>query len=319
MSGSRVPFVLAHLSDLHISLDEKGRSIRATRRLVEHVLHHTVDHIVITGDITANGTAKELEIARSIFESYGLLDARKLSVVIGNHDVFGGVRSAEDVLAFPRRCRSVDYEEAVKRFGEVFEEVFRGAISPAGTARFPFVKPLGSVALFGVNSVARYSRLKNPFGSNGAVHRKQRYLLENLLIANDLRHLQKVVLIHHHFSRTARVSAGTMEYLWRTIERRTMKLHKKRKLLRLFARNGVRVVLHGHIHQNAEYERRGVLFLNTGASVIGATKQLTYRLVVVEQDHLETSLHHISETSHSRKEAAVKTRPMILIKSSPSV
>ncbi|HXG01628.1 MAG TPA: hypothetical protein VNL69_12610, partial [Bacteroidota bacterium] len=80
-----------------------------------------------------------------------------------------------------------------------------------------------------------------------------------------------------------------------------------------------RVVLHGHIHQNAEYERRGVLFLNTGASVIGTNKQLTYRLVVVEQDRLETSLHHLSEASDSRKEAAVKTRPMILLKSSPSV
>lgn len=297
--GMRRPFIVAHLSDLHISLEHKGRSIRSTRRVIERALEHSIDHMVVTGDITANGTQRELELARTIFASYGLLDTRRLTVIPGNHDVFGGVHTAEDVLSFPRRCKKVDYDAAVKRFCQSFTELFEQTIAPGLPKRFPFVKRLGPLVLFGLNSVARYSKLKNPFGSNGAVNRLQRVLLENLLHADVFRDAHKLILIHHHFSRTPRATAGTMEYLWRTIERRTMKLHKKRKLLRLFARSGVSAVLHGHIHENQEYRRDGVLFLNSGASVIGHDKELSYRLVVLHDGMVETSLHHLASTSEA--------------------
>jgi 3',5'-cyclic AMP phosphodiesterase CpdA len=287
------PFVLAHLSDLHISLEQKGRSIRSARRLLESILRHSVDHLVISGDITANGTPHELEIARSIFESYGLLDTRKLSLVIGNHDVFGGVHTAEDVLSFPRRCKHVDYDAALRRFCDVFHELFRGAIAPASPNRFPFVKVVGRAALFGINSVARYARVKNPFGSNGAVGRMQRNLLENLLHADVFRSLTKFVLIHHHFSRLPTTAAGTMEFLWRTVERRTLKLRKKKKLVRLFAEAGVAAVLHGHVHESVEYEWRGVRCLNGGGSVIEKNDELSFWLVRVHQGDIETRLHRI--------------------------
>ncbi len=287
------PFVLAHLSDLHISLEHKGRTIRSTRRLLEHILRHSVDHIVITGDVTANGTPHELEIARSILESYGLLDTRKLSVVIGNHDVFGGVHTAEDILSFPRHCKHVDYDAAVRRFCDVFQELFRGVIAPTSPNRFPFVKVVGSAALFGINSVARYSRVKNPFGSNGTVGRMQRHLLENLLHADVFRSLKKIVLIHHHFSRLPTTAVGAMEYLWRTLERRTLKLRKKKKLVRLFAEAGVAAVLHGHVHESVEYEWRGVRCLNGGGSVIEKTDELSFWLLRVHQGTVETTLHRI--------------------------
>ena len=294
------PFTLAHLSDLHISAEQKGRTMRDARRVIEHVLRHGVDHLVVTGDVTANGTGKELELARSIFASYRLLHPERLTVIMGNHDVFGGVQTAEDVLSFPRHCRAVDYDRAVQAFCDAFDETFTHSISPHPQNRFPFAKVLNGVALIGVNSVARYGAVKNPFGSSGAVERDQCDVLRRLLSADAFHGVPKIILIHHHFVRLRPVAHGTMEFLWRTIERRTMELRNRKRLLALFAEHDVRLVLHGHIHENLEYVRRGVRCINSGASVMSTTNALSYRLLHVHGDIFTSSVHSLARTSTQR-------------------
>lgn len=294
------PLTLAHLSDLHISAEQKGRTIRDARRVIEQVLRQGADHLVVTGDVTANGTPQELELARGLFASYRLLHPERLTVIIGNHDIFGGVHSAEDVLSFPRRCHAVDYDRAVQAFCDAFEDTFAQTISPDPNNRFPFVKVLNEVALVGLNSVARYGIVKNPFGSNGAVERDQFNMLRRVLSAYTFHGVPKIILIHHHVVRRRPVVHGAMEFLWRTIERRTMKLHNRNRLLALFAEQDVRLVLHGHIHENFEYVRRGVHCINSGATVMSTTNALSYRLVHVHGDILTSSVHLLARTATGR-------------------
>ena len=102
------PLTIAHLSDFHISAEHRRNHIRRARRALEYARSLGVDHVVVTGDITANGDPADYRIARSLFASAGLLDAGRLTVTIGNHDVFGGVHTAEEVLTFPGHCRVTD-------------------------------------------------------------------------------------------------------------------------------------------------------------------------------------------------------------------
>jgi 3',5'-cyclic AMP phosphodiesterase CpdA len=121
--------------------------------------------------------------------------------------------------------------------------------------------------------VDEYSKVKNPFGSNGRVQQGQLKRAEDILASTALEGYLKVVLIHHHFYRPLVSYEGTLQGVWRTIEAETLKLRGKRKLVRVFIRNNVRIVLHGHIHESADYELDGIRFLNGGGSVIGQDPQ----------------------------------------------
>lgn len=289
---SQETFVLAHISDLHLSVEGSRSTIRRTRRLLEHMLRGDIDHVAVTGDIVADASPKELEVARNIFKSYGLLDHRKLSVVLGNHDVFGGVYNAHDIFSFPKRCKGTNYKEKLKRFCEAFSETFDRTLAPNQHSWFPFVKLLGDIVMYGVNSVADYSRVRNPFGSNGAVSDEEFKHLKSFLQAELFLNKTKLLLIHHHFSKIRTSENGTISNIWNAIEKRTMKLHGKKRLFNLFAATDVRVVLHGHIHENSEYERNGTRFINTGGSVIGSDPDtLYYKTLRVSAEKIESKLH----------------------------
>jgi 3',5'-cyclic AMP phosphodiesterase CpdA len=263
-----MPFTIAHLSDLHLSSQHRRLNIRRTRQALEYLKSLNVDHIVVTGDITANGDPGDYRIARSLFASSGLLDSRKLSLVIGNHDVFGGVHTAEEVLTFPRHCRATDYKAKQKDFGEAFHETFEHTMRFSMKRLFPYAKILGDVVVVGVNTVAEYSKFKNPFGSNGEVDDDSYKRLVDLLSSPFLAGKRKIVALHHHFSKIEESGLGTMHSVWGAIEKQTMKLRGKSRLIKLFAQSGVELVLHGHVHESQEYTRGEVKFLNAGGSIL---------------------------------------------------
>ncbi len=284
---------IAHLSDLHISLDHSRHNARNMRRLLEYCLAHNADHIVVTGDIAANAEKKELEAARKIFRSFGLLDPEKLTLVIGNHDVFGGVHHAHDILQFPKRCRETNYERRLNMFKDTFHEVFEGSVHGKGNKFYPFIKIVSGVALVGINSIARYARVRNPLGSNGEVDNDQFKRLERFLNMALIKNLHKVVLIHHHFNSLESAGAGTLNNVWNAIEAQTLKLRKKKRLLELFQRSGVELVLHGHVHENREYVRKGIRFVNTGAALLGSTSTSHATLITADLSGLQTQLHTV--------------------------
>ena len=60
-----------------------------------------------------------------------------------------------------------------------------------------------------------------------------------------------------------------------------MKLRNKRRLFNLFNEFDVDIVLHGHVHESKEYFRKGVRFLNAGATI-----KNNHNLAIVNYLHL---------------------------------
>ncbi len=240
--------VIAHLSDLHLSHEYHRDFVIVADHALKFARDAGADHVVLTGDISANADTGDFEVARQLLSRHGLLTPDKLSMVIGNHDVFGGVHIAEDILGFPTRCRRTDLRRKTFEFLHAFPEIFSGVLTVSDRDPFPFVKIVGPLAFIGLNSVAPYSSVRNPLGSNGEVDEAQMVRLERLLGSGVLEGKRKVVLIHHHFSKMEHPYSGTIGNLWGMIERQTLKLRGKRALLALFRAHGVEYVLHGHLH-----------------------------------------------------------------------
>lgn len=83
-------FVIAHVSDIHIDLDEPGadaaggtRSVRRTRAVMDYLedLPYDLDVLLVTGDIADHGLPAEYEAARRLLTS-----RHPVLVCPGNHD-----------------------------------------------------------------------------------------------------------------------------------------------------------------------------------------------------------------------------------------
>lgn len=79
---------LAHVSDLH--LGHSPARERAAAMVVERLLEQSVDHVVVTGDLTHSGSLRELAQFERVFAP--LSRQGRLTVVPGNHD-----RGTDDV------------------------------------------------------------------------------------------------------------------------------------------------------------------------------------------------------------------------------
>jgi 3',5'-cyclic AMP phosphodiesterase CpdA len=298
--------VIAHIADLHLSLLYRREAIRNLKRVLEHITRKNPDHVVVTGDISADARTRELHLARRVFESYGLFHTKRLTVLPGNHDIFGGVHTAEDVLAFPSRCRHTQFEERTEKFLEVFHEVYDGALHASRKQFFPFAKIVGNVALIGANSVMEHHPLKNPVGSNGVVGKHQLSRLEKLLSSGLLDHKNKVLLIHHHFHRAPSPSWSVLPGLWGAFENQTMKLRKKRRLLKVLREYEVPLVLHGHYHETTEYVREGIRFLNAGGTLLGPDPAtLSYHLLSIENGMMESHVEQLPADQRSSDEVPI--------------
>jgi 3',5'-cyclic-AMP phosphodiesterase len=264
---------IIHLSDFHLSTFFRNSNLDKIEFLLQTVLKGEWDHIVITGDLTDNADPNDFAALRNIFDTYNLLDSKKLSLVIGNHDIFGGVQTAEDILIFPERCSLTDYDLKVCEFAEYFKETFNNCVYKSENI-FPYAKIINDVLLIGTNTISRYSRLKNPFASNGEIDLKQFTEINDILELFGSIVKSKIILAHHHFNKIKAAIPGSTSGIWQNIEKQTMKLRKKKRLFNLFNKHQVDLVLHGHVHENKSYTRKEINFLNAGASVKGDGKKL---------------------------------------------
>jgi 3',5'-cyclic-AMP phosphodiesterase len=88
---------LAHLSDLHLGASRATE--KAARALVDALMEHPRQHVVVTGDVTDRGRRDE---AQRFFDIFAPLEAEgRLTVVPGNHDRMGDDIGA--ALSFGRR------------------------------------------------------------------------------------------------------------------------------------------------------------------------------------------------------------------------
>jgi 3',5'-cyclic AMP phosphodiesterase CpdA len=279
---------IAHLSDPHVNLKYHPEHLPRLEAVLRDARHRGTDHIVISGDITSNADERDLLATRDLLEKLKLLDAAKLTMVIGNHDVYGGPHLADEVLSFPRRCQSCGYDEKVKRFHQIFAPVYRGCYSEAG--EYPFVKLVKGTAIIGLNSIARHSQYRNPVGSNGEIDETQLRMLEKLLsmpMVRSARH--RVAVLHHHLFRRKDEkhlhSYSTPSGIFALIEQETLKLRKKRKLLGALQKGNVGTVLHGHVHFTGDYPRKQIRCYNAAGAVFPLLpdQELTYNLLTLNE------------------------------------
>jgi 3',5'-cyclic AMP phosphodiesterase CpdA len=301
---------IAHLSDPHINLKYHPTHLPRLRKVLTHALTESrADHIVITGDISSNAEQRDLQAARRLFQELGILHPERLSLVIGNHDIYGGPHLAEDLLSFPGRCNSRDYDKHVQDFYECYAETFVGTFGPLGSP-FPFAKILGPVAILGLNSIARSGTLKNPVGSNGKVSDDEMEEFENLLKRKEVAKAEhRIVLLHHHLFR--RKDEGKLHtppetnQLVHRFEHATLKLRGKRTLFNALNEGKVGAALHGHIHFTGDYYRKGVLCLNGGGAVypVNTEEELKYNLLTFAGDSMESS---VIEVNSRRRQPVTK-------------
>jgi len=296
--------LIAHISDLHINSFYNDSNFKRVKFLLKYISEQKVDHLVITGDITDNASEKDLEMFRGLLKVYGFLSGEKLSIVIGNHDIFGGVQKAEDIFTFPEKCMSVNYEKSVDDFVHFFPEAFNNCIYLSSPGYFPFAKKLGDLLIVGLNSVSKYSKLSNTFGSNGEVTASKFGETVDLLKSlNDDINL-RIVLIHHHFNKLKNNSKSTFGSIWSGIEKQTMKLRNKRRLFNLFKEFSIDLVLHGHVHESREYYRKGIRFINAGASVKNEKHSLKINFLEINKGKINLRIDNIDLPRKSKADSA---------------
>jgi 3',5'-cyclic AMP phosphodiesterase CpdA len=257
---------LLHLSDLHINPNYHKINIEKTEFVISNAIRSGFDHIIITGDITHDADKQSFLVFRNILKKYNLLDSKKATITIGNHDIFGGVYSVKDLINFPDRCKAVNYEAKVLSFLSYFEELFVDCIFPSSNI-FPFYKIVDDLILVGVNTNDIYSVVKNPLASNGKVAQREFEDLEKIFSMPQVKEKRKIILAHHHFYKNNYGAKSSTNELWNKIEGFTLKLRGKKKLIKLFRKNKVDLVLHGHSHENKHYQRMGIDFFNSAGSI----------------------------------------------------
>jgi len=265
---------IAHLSDLHLCSKFKSENLLKLEKLIIEAIEKGAQHFVFTGDITDNANKEELINFKDVLIKFGIHNSKSSTVIIGNHDIFGGPQIASDVPKFPSQCLKVNYKEKVKNFVAILNSLFEDCIWINKDSLFPFAKVINDVALIGINTIDEYSLFKNPFASNGRIKKEQRKDLLKLLSLPQLKNKLKIILSHHHFYQNKEKSSSSEKSFWDQIENYTMKLKGKKKLLKLFSENDIKIVLHGHSHEVKQYKRKEMYFFNTGGGFEGDLSQM---------------------------------------------
>ena len=296
--------LIAHISDLHLNSFYNDSVFKNINLLLKNISERNVDHLIITGDLTDNAAEKDLDLLRKSLKKYGFLSGEKLSIVIGNHDIFGGVQKAEDIFTFPEKCSSINYSDKVRNFISYFPEAFDNCDYLSTKDFFPFSKRINNALLIGLNSVAEYSNLSNPFGSNGEISSSQFGETYDIFksVPKDIKY--RIVLIHHHFNKLKLHSKSTFGSLWGNIEKQTMKLRNKRRLFNLFKEFNVDIVLHGHVHESKEYFRKGVRFLNSGATIKNSHNSVIVNYLHLNKGRININIETIKLQSKKREDSS---------------
>lgn len=219
-------FVLAHLSDLHLTAAprlaelagkrglgfinwHRGRKnihkVEAIEAVTADLKTFTVDHIAVTGDLVNLSLPDEYKLARAWLEALG--PPSEVTVIPGNHDIY--------------------VPEALRGPATFWGDYMRGD-DGAEPGSFPFVRRHGNVVLIALSSALP----TGPFLATGRLGKAQ--LVRFAAALDRARGLFRIVLIHHPPVSPAR------RYLRR--------LTDADEFRRVLAEIGAELVLHGHDH-----------------------------------------------------------------------
>lgn len=226
---------IAHISDPHLSsLDQVGWRELLNKRILgyfswrfrrRHIHRRETlsrvladlatqqpDHLVISGDLTHLGTARECAEVATWLRDTGTPDY--ISIVPGNHDCY----AADDPAATTGQWRPYMQGDAA------------AADNAAG---FPYLRRRGPAALIGLSSALPTA----PFFATGKLGEAQLQELARLLEAAGGQGLYRVVVLHHG------PQPGLYSYRRR--------LADAERLLAVMEQHGAELILHGHGHRQA--------------------------------------------------------------------
>lgn len=223
-------FTLAHLSDLHLPLDDRRPRLRdliskrlfsylswrrsrrrvhrpeVLARLTADVRQAGADHLVVTGDLVNLALADEFVRARRWLEAQG--GGEGVTIVPGNHDALV----------------PVPWGEGLGLWADWMGE----GVSPPEP--FPFVKRLGEAALIGVSTAVPTA----PFLASGRLGDMQLMRLARTLALLGQEGAFRVVMLHHP------LVDGQV--------RARKALEDRAALRQVLLEYGAELVLHGHSH-----------------------------------------------------------------------
>jgi len=270
-------FVLAHLSDLHLSslrgvrprelmdkrilgyLTWRHRRRREHRSDVLDVLRADLhskhpDHVAVTGDLTHIGLPQEFREAAEWLAKLGR--PQDVTVVPGNHDAY--------------------VHEPWQRTFAKWSPYMRGdddGNGSEGIVEFPSLRVRQHVALIGLSTALPSA----PFLATGRLGERQLARLDHLLAQTAAAGLFRIVLLHH--------PPGPHTVRWRKALRAGAALRD------ILARRGAELTLHGHAHLSAATYLDGDRAQNLAigvpsASAIGkhTDRHATYHLYRIRRD-----------------------------------
>jgi len=193
------------------------------RAISREIARAKVDHVVITGDLTNLALETEFEAVRRLLEEELGLDAKHVSIVPGNHDLY--TRGA----LTKRRFVSYFAEYLTTDLPEIGVDL--------GVGHFPVVKLRGPAAIIGLSTAVPLP----PFVAAGKLGRRQLAELGKALAHPEVAKRTPIVLLHHPahnpISKVKTLLEGLHDaaLLWTTV----------RDLPR-------GMILHGHLHRRIQ-------------------------------------------------------------------
>lgn len=253
-------YKIAHISDLHISYKDEDGNGKKLVELLNDIKEKNCDHVIITGDLVENPLEQDLHYVREILAKFDLLDAAKMSIVPGNHDIFGGAyKEGLGSIYFPLRCKETDYEENLEQFIYIFRETF------PENQNYPYVKIINNVSITALNTVQRWSADDNPEGSNGYVETEDFLKLKKLLKNEDSSVKNKIVILHHHLNVPEVNELYPAHSLWLKSINWKMKINNRKQLLKFLRKSKAGIICHGHTHVNEIYMEKRLTMINSSA------------------------------------------------------
>jgi len=218
------------LMQLWLSL--RGANQRVRARLLEDLANRSVDHVVISGDMTNVASRDEFNHARAfVHELQGAARGASITLVPGNHDVGD---------SHPR--------DGVPDLG-LFHETFGDWLGPGH--RYPHLQQVERLSIVGLNSCTP----GKGFGTRGRIGAQQLGEVDRLLASADPG--PRVLVLHHHLRRRTLIDPGMPP------------LDDASDLLDLAGRLDVCLVLHGHQHTLYEDEKSPLPLVCAGSTTLG--------------------------------------------------
>jgi 3',5'-cyclic AMP phosphodiesterase CpdA len=253
---------IAHISDLHVlalsgagplrfvnkrasgyaNLRFKRKHVHrreVVRTIAERLASTSVDHVVITGDVSNLALEPEFAAVRHILDNVLCMSPDAVTLVPGNHDVY--TQGAE------KKRRFANY------FGPYLASDLPGERTDQPGGMFPIVKLRGPVAIIGLST----AMARPMFVASGKLGSQQLDALARILASREVQSRTPVILLHHPIHNPPGWLARHKEGLIDAVQLKAVLEPLSRGL-----------VLHGHLHRRIH--RRFI----TGSGhldVVGAT------------------------------------------------